>query len=371
MILERLQNERARTGGLISDDALLRMIAASLGCYLPDGESLVSHGLSLKDLISGLNNISVVGRIVAVFSSRSFSGAKKGRFSSVLIADKSGIARLVLWNDMACLTETGKVKVGDVVRFRGVYTRQDFGGKVELQGSERCSVEVNPADLVLNDYPFVDRFAVEIQSLPSVSVGSRVILKGTVLQVGSLSEFKREDSSEGKVFRFVLSDGSGEVSVVIWNEKVDEVQGLLKVGAGLNVVYGRLKRSGDGRGFEVHVDNGTFVGAQEGSLFSLLSTLTEGLGAVSVSGELVSKPMLREVKTARGEAIRLATFELKDESGSMWVSVWRDHAETVKNLTVGERIVLQNVCVKRGFGNQLELSTKYGSAIIVLDKTAR
>jgi replication factor A1 len=313
-------------------------------------------------LIPGLNNISVVGRVVAVFSPRAFNGNRKGRFASLLIADESGVLRAVLWNDKAGLAESGGVKVGEIVRFRHGYTREDFSGKVEVHIGEKCVVEVNPADVNSKDYPSIGKFTTKIDELSNVQKGHKVNLAGTVKQLGSVSEFERSDSSVGKVMRFVLSDGSREVAVVVWNEKVDEIEGLVKVGAGLQVVNGKVKKAAGG-GLEVHVDSATYVGVQALSEFSPLASLKEGLGQVNVVGEVATRPMVREVKTSKQEVLKLATFELKDETDRMWVSAWRNHADSVKGLNVGDRIVIKNAYVKKGFGDQLELSTRNATSI--------
>jgi replication factor A1 len=360
-VLERLEAERSRAGGLISDEALLRMIAAGFGCEILGGETAV-HVLLVRDLIPGLNDISVVGRIVAVFSPRAFNGNRKGRFASLLIADESGVLRVVLWNDKAGLADSGGVKVGEIVRFRHGYTREDFGGKVEVHIGEKCIVEVNPADVNSKDYPSIGKFTTKIDELSSVQKSHKVNLAGTVKQLGSVSEFERSDSSVGKVMRFVLSDGSREVAVVVWNEKVDEIEGLVKVGAGLQVVNGKVKKAAGG-GLEVHVDSATYVGVQALSEFSPLASLEEGLSQVNVVGEVATRPMVREVKTSKQEILKLATFELKDETGRMWVSAWRNHADSVKDLSVGDRLVIKNAYVKKGFGDQLELSTRNATSI--------
>jgi replication factor A1 len=361
-VLERLEAERSRAGGLISDEALLRMIAAGFGCDFPGAEAAV-HVLLVADLIPGLNDVSVVGRVVAVFSPRAFGGVKKGRFASLLIVDESGVLRVVLWNEKAGLAEPGGVKVGDVVRFRHGYTREDFGGKVEVHVGEKSVVEVNPGDVGSEGYPSIGKFTTRIGELSkTVSNSCRVNLAGTVRRLGSVSEFERSDSSVGKVMRFFLSDGSGEVAVVVWNEKVDEVGELVKVGGGLQVVNGKVKKAAGG-GLEVHVDSATFVGVQDFSEFSPLASLKEGSGQVNVVGEVATRPTVREVKTSKQEVLKLATFELKDETGRIWVSAWRNHADSVKDLNVGDRVVIKNVYVKKGFGDQLELSTRNATSI--------
>lgn len=362
MVLERLQFERVRTGGLLSDEALVRLIAADLGCDVSSPKA-VARELLLLDLIPGLNDISVTGRVVALFPSKTFKGARKGRLASLLIADESGITRVVLWNDKAELVETERVKIGDVVHIRHGYTREDYGGKVEVQAGEKCMFDVNPTGVNAEVYPFIDRFTVKTKDLPRLENGSRVNLTGTVLTVSSPSEFERSDASVGKVLRLVLSDDTGEACLVFWNEKVDEVQGLLKAEPGLQVINAKVKKAATDEKIEVHVDGSTCIGAWHGSEFTPLADLKEGLEPVSVAGEVASKPTVRDLKTSKNEIVKLATFELKDETGKIWVSAWRDHADAVKDLQVDDRIIIKNACVKRGYGETLELSTRYATSI--------
>jgi len=362
MVLERLQSERLRTGGFLSDEALVRLIAAGLGCDVST-PGTVPRELLLQDLIPGLNNITVTGRVVALFPSKTFNGARKGRLASLLVIDESGIVRVVLWNDKAELVEAEHVKIGDVIRIRHGYTREDYSGKVEVQAGEKCIFDVNPAGVNGAAYPFIDRFATKTEDLLRLQNGCRVNLTGTVLTAGSPSEFQRSDASAGKVLRLVLSDDLGEACLVFWNEKVDEIQGLLKVESGLQVIGARVKKAMDDEKVEVHVDRSTYIGAWHGSEFMPLTSLKEGLERVSVTGEVASKPTVRDLKTSKNEVVKLATFELKDETSRIWVSAWRDHADTVKDLQVGDRIIIKNACAKRGFGDTLELSTRYATSI--------
>jgi replication factor A1 len=360
-VLARLEEERRRVSGLISDETLLRIVAAEFGCEVLSGGASAS-ALRLRDLVPGLSDISVVGRVLGVFSPRGFGGGRRGRFASLLVADESGVLRVVLWNERAGLAESGEVKPGVLVRVRHAYTREDRGGGVEVHVGEKGAVEVNPEGVRAEDYPSVDRFVTRVRELGSVKRGGRVNLVGVVRRSGSVSEFERADSSVGRVMRLVLSDGSGEAVVVVWNEKVDEVEGLLGGGDALQVVNARVKRSADG-GVEVHVDGATYVGAYV-SEFASLASLKEGLAGVDVVGEVVSKSMVREVRTSTSQVVKVASFELKDESGRMWVSAWRNHADAVRDLKVGDRVVIRNAYVKRGFGDQLELSTRASTSIV-------
>ncbi|HXX87331.1 MAG TPA: OB-fold nucleic acid binding domain-containing protein, partial [Candidatus Acidoferrum sp.] len=62
----------------------------------------------------------------------------------------------------------------------------------------------------------------------------------------------------------------------------------------------------------------------------------------------------------------LATFELKDDTGRIWVSAWREHSNIAGKLKMGDRIMMKNAQVKKGFGEQLEISTKAKTNITVV-----
>jgi replication factor A1 len=364
-IIERLEKEKKKTGGFISDEALLWMIAAEFGVEIPRDEAL-AFTLSIRDLIPSLNDVTLVGRVVAVFPPKAFTGRKSGKVASLLVADQSGILRVVLWNDKTSLMQSGEIKVGQIIRFSHGYTREDRSGRVELHIGEKSEIETNPQDVKAKDYPTVGKFTTKIGEITQAHRNKKVNVIGTVKELFSSSAFQRKDSSSGKVMRFVLADETGEIPAVVWNEKVDELEKTLSKGVRLQIVNARVKKA-IGESLEIHVDAETYVEtiAPEDEFFKI-ADLREGLSRVNVEGAVATKPMLRDVKTSDGELVKLAVFELKDETGRTWVSAWRKHAEIVKNLKVGDKIVIKNAYARKGFAEQLEVSTKDVTSIIVV-----
>jgi len=364
-LLKRLEGEKRKTGGFISDEALLRMIAAEMGVDFSPTEAVV-HTVSVRDLVPNLNDVTVVGRVIALFTPKAFSGRRSGKLASLLVADKKDILRVVFWNDQTSLIESGKIAVGQIMRFSHGYTKEDLGGKVELHVSSKSKVEINPADVNVEDYPTINQFLTGIAEINPKLGNRKVNISGIVTKVLPPSVFEREDSSSGKVMRFVLADETGEISVVAWNEKVDELEKVLRQGAGLQVVNARVKKA-IGEGVELHVNGGTYVEMFEPvDKFSKIADLRVGLNNVNVEGEIVTEPSVRNVRTSKGEVVRLASFELKDETGRVWFSAWRAHSEVALSLVVGDKVVIRDVYVREGFGEQLEISTKDTTSINII-----
>jgi replication factor A1 len=263
-VLERLRIERVRTGGLLGDETLLRLIAARCGVEVEQNGICNSGILRTSRLHAGLNDVTVAGRLIAVFPVRTFEGEKPGKFATLMIADADGVLRVVLWNEKANVVESGELNAGQAVRLLHGYTRQDRYGKVELHLGGKSKIEVETEEKA-GEYPSIGRFTTKIASLNSSS--GAVNLCGVVKDVSGLTSFRRSDDSDGNVMRFTLSDDSGQVTAVVWNEKAVELEKILKADSRLFLVNARVKEAKNG-GFEVHVDSNTYFN------FTLPSSVT-------------------------------------------------------------------------------------------------
>jgi replication factor A1 len=367
-ILRRLEDKRQRTGGLISNDVLLRMIAAELGVEIA-ANKIGEPTLLIGNLVPGLSDVTVAGRVVAVFPRKDSEKGKKGkrpRTASLMIADKSGTIHVVLWDDKTVYVEQNKVRVGQILKFRHGYTKEGRLGNVELHIGEKGEVEIEPEVIKVNNFPKITELATKIGMLTSAFKNKRINIVGKVEKILKTSTFTRRDFSVGKVMRLILADETGEIPVVVWNDKVDEAERLAKEGARLYIANAKVKKALE-EGFEIHVDSRAYINTfTEEPEFLKIADLKEGLKGVCVEGEVATKPLIRDVKISKGETVKLAVFEIKDETGKIWVSAWRKHAETAANLKIGEKIAIKNAQVKRGFGDQLEISTQKATILEII-----
>jgi ssDNA-binding replication factor A large subunit len=362
-ILERLKVEKSKTGKLITDATLLRLIAAGYGVEIPS-ERVYERKLSISHLVPNLNDVTVTGRVVAVYPPKTFEGKRSGKFASLMVTDKEGMLRVILWNDKVNLIESDELKTGQVTRFLHGYTREDRNGKTELHLGDKSEIEINPQSVRAGDYPSIREFATKIKEITKAH--KNIHLVGIVKEVFPSYTFTRQDQSTGKVLRFTLADSTGDMAVVVWNEKAEELEPFLKKNVELQLVNAKVK-STSGSDFEIHVDASTYVDVSAATeRLTKIASLNSGSNSVNVEGEVSTEPAIREVTTSKGETVKLAVFELKDNTGTVQVSAWRKHAEAVNNLKVNDRVLLADVYVKKGFGDRLELSTRNATSITLL-----
>ena len=69
--------------------------------------------------------------------------------------------------------------------------------------------------------PGVCKFATKIKDITRPQ--NNIHLQGTVKRLFPAKNFTRNDNSEGKVLRFHLADETGEIAVVGWNVKAEEL----------------------------------------------------------------------------------------------------------------------------------------------------
>ena len=111
-VLARINSKVVELSGLVSKKGAAHIIASNFGVQLH--ESVKGKSLSLKDVVSGLNNISIKGVVTRVFPINEFErNGRKGRVGSLIINDGTADARLVFWNETAEIISSGKINVND------------------------------------------------------------------------------------------------------------------------------------------------------------------------------------------------------------------------------------------------------------------
>lgn len=211
------------------------------------------------------------------------------------------------------------------------------------------------------------KFCLKIQIKDIMSGLNDVSLTGKVVSVYPVRTFKRKDWTQGKIGSFVVSDKTGTLRVVLWDDKVKLLEeGRIQREQTVTVSHAYVRQGRDGKP-ELHLGDKGRVKIVNESTKKLAEITKEG-GPLTVKGTITSKPVLREVTTARNEKVAVTNFELSDKTGKLKVSAWRKLAQTVKDFSVGTKIKMRNVYAKKGYKNSMELASRYSTIIEVLDQ---
>ena len=237
-IREKIKEKLEQLSGLISEEGAAHIIANELGIklYEPTGK------LQIKNVLAGLRNVEVLGKVQRKFEVREFdTGERRGKVGSFMIADETGMIRVVLWNKMA--DELEKIKEGDIVRVKSGYVRENNNRK-EVHLNDKSTLEINPKGAVIKG---VKEEPPAIRKKISELSGDEqdVELLGTIVQVYDPRFFeicpdcgKRALQKEsgfycdehGKIepaYSYVtnifLDDGSDNIRVVFWRNQTQKL----------------------------------------------------------------------------------------------------------------------------------------------------
>jgi len=212
------------------------------------------------------------------------------------------------------------------------------------------------------------RFIIQIQDL--VSGLNDATVTGQVVSVYPPKIFKRRDWTEGKLANIIISDKSGTLRVVLWDKKVELVEsGKIQQEQIIRISHGYVRQGLDGKP-ELHLgDKGNIKILTDAT--KKLAEITGTGGPITVKGTVATTPDIREITTSKKEKIAVASFQLRDTTGKLMVSVWRNIVEDVKNLKIGTKIKMRNVYAKKGYEKRIELSSRYSTVIEVLAESEK
>jgi len=138
-INEKIDKKMAQLSGLISKEGAAHIVANELGIKLFDE---VSGKLQIKNILTGMQDVEVVGKVLRVFPARAFQvDGREGQVGSLHIGDETGTVRLTLWGEQA--NHLKSIAEGDIVKIKGGYVKERNNQK-ELHLSTRGNITINP-----------------------------------------------------------------------------------------------------------------------------------------------------------------------------------------------------------------------------------
>ncbi|MGQ9788567.1 MAG: DUF2240 family protein, partial [Candidatus Hadarchaeaceae archaeon] len=252
-----------------------------------------------------------------------------------------------------------------------IRSKQDeLGGFVTLEGA---------ANIVAREFGVIfERKEPEVRPLRIEDLlpgMSKVDILARVVRIQEPREFQRPGGRSGQVGSLILQDSTGEIRLVLWDEKTSVLkQGGLKKGD-IIMVQGAYVREGLDKRPELGLGaRGTISLCPDHPLAKELPPLSRSrvkiadlaphMVEVDVLGRVVTCSEVRLFDRQDGTTGKIATLILMDDTAQARVSLWDDWAEAAKEISRGDVVMIENAMVRQGLGGRVELSLGRGGRLV-------
>lgn len=178
-IQERIDAKLKQLSGLISKEGAAHIIANELGI------KLLENSGKIKDIYAGMRSVEFAGKVQTIYPLNTFArqDGTEGKVSSCMVADETGIMRVVGWGEQAELVS--KLELGSVIKVSGGFAKDNNRGYAEVHLNDKSHLIVNPAGITLGEVKVLQPRAAavrkEIKALQEND--ENVELLGTIVQV--------------------------------------------------------------------------------------------------------------------------------------------------------------------------------------------
>ena len=354
-IQDLVNKKKEEFKGLISDESALLMIAKELKVDIQtqEKEYLNEIEVKIKDISVGMKNITLIGRVNEIYKIFTFNrnDGTEGHVGSFLLNDESGAIRVVLWDeDTKILTHKNFVK-NEIVKIYNAYAKNGRDGFVEIHVGKFGKIILSPDDIDHKKIPKITERYVDIKDIGSKLRSASI--KGKVIRITSISEFVRNDGTEGKVRSLTIGDSTGTIRVVFWNEDVNKIKNF-QVGDNVSITQLTPKLSNlNSKNYELVANSSSNLAKSKDNVeikadfVGKIADLQNREGLVSFKGVITSLDNLREVSLKSGEDVSVLGFEISDDTDYIKLTAWREKAvELSKKLTINQTVALKNVKIR-------------------------
>jgi len=245
--IEKKVNAKVESlSGLISKEGAAHIIAHEMGIEVetpvsPEGNT------DLKNLVSGMRNINVIGKITRLFDLKEFnkSDGSTGKVKSGFFNDETGGCRIVFWDDATSLD----VNEGDIIKLNNTYVRENRGN-LEVSTNDPTLVEINPKDVKLNVKVNSNSSEITKKKISELQENDyNVEIMGTIVQIydprfyevcpvcskrlkngNNCPEHGEVEPKFNYVMNIVLDDNTENIRIVLFNEVVESLTNLNRDG---------------------------------------------------------------------------------------------------------------------------------------------
>jgi len=331
---------------------------------LPVFESVFSK---IKNIRGNEIDLSLIGKVTQKDDILEFerSDGSKGNKQGLVLGDETGEIYVNFWNEKA--DDVQDISLGDIIEVVGLAAKVGLKGHLELHSSKYTNIvkRDNLADIIVKKGFVGSGTDIGAQLLPInqiTELSSLISTKGLIINVNPLHEFSRENGSKGKVRDITISDSTGIIRVVLWDDKTQLVNenDINKI---IPIING-FTRKGRYSDIEIHCGNQTRVDVESRDSnsvsqyqidFTNIKDVTDEMKEAHILGIVSDLSPIQDIKTKEDEIIQLRNLRVEDQSGTIRITCWRENITKISDVSIGDSIEIYNAGVKEdaGYGTEL------------------
>ncbi|UCG95755.1 MAG: hypothetical protein JSV92_01755 [archaeon] len=245
---KKLEEKQTELSGLVSLEGAAYIVGKELGVNLL--EATKKKQLKIKNIVSGMNSVDLVGRVVDVSEKRDFEkGGRKGSVLNMVLGDETGTIRLSLWDKEIDIVNTLGISENDVLGVTNGYVKEDNRGNNELRLGKFGKIEkIEGKDIEVPKGEDIQKGfeTVKIKDISDLKEGEHSEVRASLVQLFRRNPFfevcpecevrieksgdawtcKDHGNVEPKyqlVISGVIDDGSGNMRVVFFRDLAERV----------------------------------------------------------------------------------------------------------------------------------------------------
>jgi replication factor A1 len=183
VLINKIDDKMKELDNLVSKEGAAHIIANELGVSLIDSDASQDF-VNIKNLVGGLRNIIVIGRVTDIYPINSFKkDGKELQVGALSLSDGTGFVRVVFWNDSINIFKN--IKEGDVIKVINTYVKENKFGKLELHTSFRSKIRINPEDVDPKSIPTNNKIQKKSERIDLVELkrDSSIRIFGIIVQL--------------------------------------------------------------------------------------------------------------------------------------------------------------------------------------------
>jgi replication factor A1 len=346
--LQRIQDKVENMGGLCDEPMAAMLVANELGFSDAGRDSVKIEKITAE---SGLVNF--VARVISVFDTKEFTrnDGTTGRVGNLIVGDETGKIRVTLWDNMADLIKSEKIKVGQTLQIGG-YAKQGYSGvEVNIGNNGVLTESEEEIDVVANS-----------QKIEDIKDGmGDLSLTGKVLEISEVRTFQRKDGNTGRVGNLLLGDNTGTVRVTLWDEKSDFLN-QIEYGDTIELINAYARENAFTQKVELQIGNRSIIrksakNVEYEEVFTPVADIKADMNNINVSGRVLDIAEIRNFEKKDGSTGRVGNLLLGDSTGKIRLTLWDEKTDFLDDIDFDETVeVLHAYSRENAFSQQIELN---------------